>query len=185
MAYLEALGVDMEGPSLWVALELLQVPSIGEITREGFINGWKSTGVDPKVDAQKQHIARLTNSLIRDRDLLRKVYRYAFAAGKEKDQRSLAMDTALVYWEGLFKRPGLVWVGRTAHVNWLDEWTTFLRENWTRSVSRDMWNQTLEFSLKSIEDESLSFWNEDGAWPGVIDDFVAWFRRKSEMDVDA
>ncbi|KAL7625981.1 Scaffold-type E3 ligase [Parahypoxylon ruwenzoriense] len=185
MSYIELLDVDMEGPSLWVALELLQVPSIGETTREGFVNGWKLTGAEPKIESQKQHIARLTESLTRDRDLLRRVYRYAFVAGKEGDQRSLTLDTAIVYWDGLFKKPGQVWVGRVAGIDWLNEWKTFLREKWTRSVSRDMWNQTLEFALKSIEDESLGFWSEDGAWPGVIDDFVAWYRHKSEMDVDA
>lgn len=41
-----------------------------------------------------------------------------------------------------------------------------------------MWNQLFEFYLKSIEDETLSFWSEDGAWPGVIDDFVAYAKEK-------
>ena len=49
---------------------------------------------------------------------------------------------------------------------------------------------SLEFAVKSMEDEILSFWNEDGAWPSVIDDFVAWCRGKGigeaeTMDVDA
>jgi DCN1-like protein 1/2 len=79
---------------------------------------------------------------------------------------------------------------RTAHHNWLDLWTTFLKETWTRSVNKDMWNMSLEFAVKSMEDETLSFWNEDGAWPSVIDDFVAWCRGKGigeaeTMDVDA
>lgn len=48
---------------------------------------------------------------------------------------------------------------------------------------------TLEFASKSMADESLSFWNEDGAWPSVIDDFVAWCRTKgvgksAPIDVD-
>lgn len=48
---------------------------------------------------------------------------------------------------------------------------------------------TLEFAVKSLSDESLSFWNEDGAWPSVIDDFVEWCREKGigkadGMDVD-
>lgn len=85
----------------------------------------------------------------------------------------------------LFKKPGQAWVGGAAGVDWLAEWIAFLRGNWTRSVSRDMWNQTFEFAVKSREDESLGFWSEDGAWPGVVDEFVAWYRRKSEMDVDA
>ncbi|KAI2470533.1 DUF298-domain-containing protein [Annulohypoxylon bovei var. microspora] len=186
MQYLNSIGVDLEGASLFLAMELVQAPTIGEITRDGFIKGWNAQGgVDAKVEAQKLYFKRLASSLSTDRDLFRKVYRYAFVVGKEADQRALSLDNSIVYWEMLFKKPGQIWVGSVAGVDWLNEWITFLREKWTRSVSRDMWNQTFEFATKSMEDETLGFWTEDGAWPGVIDQFVAWFRQKSEMDVDA
>ncbi|CAJ2506798.1 Uu.00g079840.m01.CDS01 [Anthostomella pinea] len=184
MKYLQSLGVNIEDASLFIAMELFQAPSIGEIPRAGFVNGWKEAGVDAKPEAQKAHFRRLIASMPKDRELFRKVYRYTFVVGKEGDQRSLTLDNSIIYWDMLFKEPGQAWVGQSG-TKWLDEWSTFLRENWERSVNRDMWNQTLEFALKSIEDESLGFWNEDGAWPGVIDDFVAWYKRKSEMDVDA
>jgi DCN1-like protein 1/2 len=126
----------------------------------------------------------LASQMTRERDLFRKAYRYAFVAGKEGDQRALSLDMALLYWDTLFKKPGQSWIGSSTKINWLNEWKDFLHENWKRSVNRDMWNQTLEFAFKSIDDESLDFWSEDGAWPGVIDDFVAWYKRKSEMEVD-
>ncbi|KAI1456717.1 Cullin binding-domain-containing protein [Annulohypoxylon moriforme] len=185
MQYLNSIGVDLEGASLFLAMELVQAPTIGEITRDGFIKGWSGQGVDAKVEAQKQYFKRLVSTLSTDKDLFRKVYRYAFIVGKEGDQRALSLDNSIVYWEMLFKKPGQIWVGSLGGVDWLSEWIAFLREKWTRSVSRDMWNQTFEFAMKSIQDESLSFWSEDGAWPGVIDQFVAWYRQKSEMDVDA
>lgn len=119
-----------------------------------------------------------------------------FIVGKERDQRALALDTAITYWTLLFSPPGQKWVGHSARgsrssatsVDFLEEWKAFLAENWTRSVNRDMWNQTLEFAFKTMEDETLGFWSEDGAWPGVIDDFVAWYNKKkagAAMDVDA
>jgi DCN1-like protein 1/2 len=49
---------------------------------------------------------------------------------------------------------------------------------WTRSVSKDLWNQTLIFATKTLQDETLGFWSEDQAWPGIIDDFVVWCRDK-------
>lgn len=78
---------------------------------------------------------------------------------------------------------------KTSNRNWLELWKSFLNDKWTRSVNKDMWNMTLEFALKSLSDESLSFWNEDGAWPSVIDDFVDWCREQGigktdGMDVD-
>ncbi len=141
--------------------------------------------MEPRIDAQRNHFKQLTNELSSNPSLFRKVYRYAFVVGREGDQRALSLDNAILYWEMLFKKPGQVWVGSTGRIDWLSEWIAFLREKWTRSVSRDMWNQTLEFAFKSIEDETLGFWSQDGAWPGVIDDFVAWYKHKSEMDVDA
>lgn len=45
MNYLgEKLNISLENAELFVVLELLQAPSVGEITREGYINGWKSSG---------------------------------------------------------------------------------------------------------------------------------------------
>ena len=41
-----------------------------------------------------------------------------------------------------------------------------------------MWDQTGVFILKSLEDESMSWWTEDGAWPGVLVEFVAYVREK-------
>lgn len=97
------------------------------------------------------------------------------------------MDNAKVYWDVLFSPPGMAW--KTKNNDWLALWNSFLDEKWTRSVNKDMWNMAFEFALKSMEDESLSFWNEDGAWPSVIDDFVEWCRQKGiakveTMDVD-
>ena len=116
------------------------------------------------------------------------MYRYTFVAGKEGDQRALSLENATEFWKVLFSPPGMPW--RTASRDWLDLWMRFLDERWTRSVNRDMWNQTLEFAVRVMEEDSLAFWSEDGAWPSVIDDFVAWCKAKgigqaSEMDMDS
>lgn len=76
----------------------------------------------------------------------------------------------------LFNPPGRKWA--TASANWLDLWLDFLQKKWTKSVNKDMWNQTFEFFHKSMQDETLSFWSEDGAWPSVIDDFVAYIKEQ-------
>lgn len=44
MSYLSGLGANLENASLFVALDLVQASSIGEITRSGFVEGWKATG---------------------------------------------------------------------------------------------------------------------------------------------
>ncbi|CAI4219006.1 unnamed protein product [Parascedosporium putredinis] len=127
MTYLQNLNVNLENASLFVALEFFQAPSIGEITRKGFVEGWKNSGVTITQEGCAAHVKSLVSTLSRNPGYFKQVYR-------------------------------------------------FLKEKWTRSVNRDMWNMTLEFALRSMTDETLSFWSEDGAWPSVIDEFVAWCR---------
>jgi DCN1-like protein 1/2 len=43
MAYATALGVDPEKAGIFALMELIQAPSLGTITRKGFIDGWKAT----------------------------------------------------------------------------------------------------------------------------------------------
>lgn len=133
------------------------------------------------------HIQKLISSLSSDQALFKKVYKHAFVAGREGDQKALSVENALIYWGMLFSPPGMLW--KTRHHDWLELWKSFLDEKWTRSVNRDMWNMTIEFAYKTLSDESLSFWHEDGAWPSVIDDFVAWCQERGigkaeTMDVD-
>ncbi len=120
----------------------------------------------------RQRVLQLSS----DPAYFKKVYRYTFVAGKEADQRALALDNAVEFWRALFSPPGRPW--RTPARDWLALWMTFLGERWTRSVNRDMWNQVLEFANRTMEDDTLAFWAEDGAWPSVIDDFVAWCKAR-------
>jgi DCN1-like protein 1/2 len=188
MGYLSnELGINLENAELFVVQELLQAPSVGEIARKGYVDGWRSAGVGASHKEHASYLRGVIPSLSTDASVFRKVYKYAFITGREGDQKSLALDNALIYWGMLFSAPGLAW--KTPNHDWLALWKSFLDEKWTRSVNKDMWNMTLEFALKSMSDESLSFWNEDGAWPSVIDDFVAWCRNKGigkneTMDVD-
>lgn len=43
MKYLEQVNVSLENAELFVAIELVQAPTVGEITRQGFVDGWKET----------------------------------------------------------------------------------------------------------------------------------------------
>jgi DCN1-like protein 1/2 len=111
-----------------------------------------------------------------DINLFKRVYKHTFICSKERGQKALPLENAVVYWQMLFNPPGMKWA--TASTNWLALWLDFLDKKWTKSVNKDMWNQTFEFFQKSMQDETMSFWSEDGAWPSVIDDFVAYVKDK-------
>lgn len=128
------------------------------------------------ISKQKAYVADQVKKLSSDMALFKRVYRYTFICTREKGQKALLLENALIYWGLLFNPPGKPWV--TASTNWTELWSEFLKSKWSKSVNKDMWNQTFEFFQKTLQDETMSFWSEDGAWPGVIDEFVAYVKEK-------
>lgn len=123
-------------------------------------------------------------------DFFKRVYKQTFLIARIPGQKVVSLDMALEYWRLLFMAPSLSW--NTASTPWLTLWLEYLEAQWKKSISKDMWDQTGVFAMKSLEDESMSWWSEDGAWPGVLDEFVFYVRGKrgnaaggaeGEMDV--
>lgn len=124
-------------------------------------------------------------------DFFKRVYKQTFLIARLPGQKIVPLDTSFEYWRLLFTAPSLSW--NTANTPWLTYWLEYLETRWKKSVSKDMWDQTGVFALKSLEDESMGWWSEDGAWPGVLDEFVFYVRERrggtvvgeveSEMDV--
>lgn len=110
--------------------------------------------------------------------LLRTTYRHTFQLALTPGQKSLALDAAIEYWRLLFASgQGLDW--KSQSTPWFDWWLEFLEaEKPIKGVSRDIWNQMWEFVQKTTADETLGWWSEDGAWPGVVDEFVAWVKKR-------
>lgn len=161
---------------MFVVMDLVRAPAVGEITRQGFVDGWAATDLKTfSLSQQKKHVGALVDKFSSDATYFKKVYRHAFIAGKEEQQKSLAVDNALIYWKLLFTSPGRPWA--TAKHDWLSLWEQFITTEWTRSVNKDMWNQVYEFAAKTMADDELEFYSDQDAWPGVIDDFVVFYRK--------
>ncbi|KAK3986958.1 Cullin binding-domain-containing protein [Cladorrhinum sp. PSN332] len=195
--YISSLGADPNTYASLVVHEMLQAEELWRVTRTEFVNGWQRVNenypeVTPDHAAHKRFVKQSSDKVGKDKEYFKKLYQYAFNAGTEsvdgKRQKSMAMGTALGCWEALFDaKIGHAW--KTASINWLEIWQQFLSEKFfvndkfTRTVSKDLWNQTLVFANKTLEDESLGFWDEDQAWPGIIDDFALWCREQGIVKV--
>ena len=180
--YVRRLGVNHLNYELFVLLDIVQAEGLGQITRTGFIEGWKTAGasreykVDPTdIASQKKYARYCIDKIAREPATFKKIYQRAFLTGKEPQQKAIDKDIAIVFWDMLFDPTVHPW--QTRNVNWLDMWKSYLEEKWKRSVNKDMWSQTLIFAGKTMEDETLKFWSEDQAWPNVIDEFVLWCRK--------
>ena len=172
--YLTAIDVSLEDISALIAQEIIQSPGIGEMTREGFINGWSALGCET-IDKQKALIRTRRANLASPstRDILKNVYKHSFKLVlTQPNQKTINKETAVELWQLFFSPPSILW--RTAKHNWLAYWVEFLNQSSTKGVNADVWEQTFKFVEEVLRDEKLGWWDEMASWPGIIDEFVQW-----------
>ncbi|GES66533.1 DUF298 domain protein [Aspergillus terreus] len=177
MKYLGDIQVQLDEVACLGIAELLQSPSMGEFTREGFLNGWRRVGCD-SLEKMVAHGAALRSQIPSQPELFRRVYRYAFPLCRMQGQRNLQFEIAAEQWRLFFtpENGGVQW--NTASTPWLDWWIEFLEERGKRPINKDLWEQVEVFMRRTQEDEEFGWWSADGAWPGTLDDFVAWVQKK-------
>ncbi|PGH23773.1 hypothetical protein AJ80_02203 [Polytolypa hystricis UAMH7299] len=179
MRYLADIHVKLDEVVCLAIAELLRSPSMGEFTREGFVDGWKNVNCDT-LQKQTGYAATIRARLPNEPDLFRRVYRYTFAISRFGGQRNLSLEIATEQWR-LFFTPtngGIKW--NTSTTPWLDLWIDYLEHHWKRPINKDLWEQAEVFMRKTVDDESMAFWNPEGAWPGAIDEFVGFVKAKRE-----
>uniref|UniRef100_A0A673X3G1 DCN1-like protein n=1 Tax=Salmo trutta TaxID=8032 RepID=A0A673X3G1_SALTR len=145
----------------------LDAQSMGYFTLQEWLNGMGSLQCDST--------ERLRNSLDYLRSVLNNttnfklIYRYAFDFAREKDQRSLDLNTAKCML-------GLL-LGKTWSL--FPVFNQFLEQSKYKVINKDQWCNVLEFSRTINLD--LSNYDEDGAWPVLLDEFVEWYKEKEML----
>lgn len=134
----------------------------------------------PDLPTQKSHLPSLRHSLplpsTEPTSLFHRTYRHTFRLALSPGQRTLPLDTALEYFRLLLSPPSLAW--NTRSTPWLDLWLEYLQGKWKKAISKDVWEQTEVFVVKSLEDEGMGWWSEEGAWPSCLDEFVGFVRER-------
>ncbi|XP_041379711.1 LOW QUALITY PROTEIN: DCN1-like protein 2, partial [Gigantopelta aegis] len=133
-----------------------------EFTRQEFVEGLTRLGCDSIEKLRKR--CEILDKEIQDPQNFKDFYQFTFNFAKNPGQKGLDLDMAIAYWVSVFR-------GR---FKFLDLWCEYLRNHYKRAIPRDTWNLLLEFA--NTIDDTMSNYDEDGAWPVLIDEFVEYAR---------
>lgn len=79
MQYLTELGVALDEPAVLAILTELAAPTMGELGRDGFVQGWGALKCET-LQKQQSSVGLIRKRLFEDMDFFRKVYKHTFRA---------------------------------------------------------------------------------------------------------
>jgi len=160
--FLEDLNLDPSSRTVLIIAWKFKAVQQCEFTREEFVGGMTELGCD-SLDKLKSKLHHLDMEIL-DPNKFKEFYQFTFNYAKNSSQKGLDLQMAVAYWN-------IVLIDR---FKFLKLWNTFLQEHHNRSIPKDTWNLLLDFATTVNDD--LGNYDEEGAWPVLIDDFVEYAR---------
>jgi len=138
----------------------------GRITKEEFVRGMVRCECE-KLEDLATKLPSLVERVQSNDASFKEFYGFCWQFARESEtQKVLGLDEAIQTWE-------LLMTGRYSHLDW---WFEFLRESAPKGITKDQWSLFLDFTRQVSDD--MSNYDEDGAWPCLIDDYVEWAESK-------
>ena len=100
------IGLDDIGSLVFS--ELVSSPSLGKLTREGFVDGCVEVSAD-SIPKLRNAVLQRRSQLATDRELFKNVYNHTFVLGLGNNQKSLTPDIAIDLWRMVFSPAGFEW----------------------------------------------------------------------------
>ncbi|XP_054712334.1 DCN1-like protein 5 isoform X1 [Uloborus diversus] len=167
--FCEDIGVEPENIVMLVIAWKMEAKQMGFFTKSEWLRGLTDVECDSieKIRGKIDHL----RSLLNDPVTFKNIYRYAYDFARDKDQRSMDIETAKAMLQLLL---GRIWPLYSS-------FHQFLEQSKYKVINKDQWCNVLEFS-KTIKPD-LSNYDEDGAWPVLLDEFVDWLKTKNGRHV--
>ncbi|BFZ14564.1 hypothetical protein BsWGS_17603 [Bradybaena similaris] len=165
--FCEDIGVEPENIVMLVIAFKLGAKNLGFFTYDEWMLGM--------TDLQCDTIEKLQNrldylrALLNEPPLFKNIYRFAFDFAREKDQRCMDIETA--------KAMLSLVLGKSWPL--FSSFHQFLEQSKYKVINKDQWCNILEFS-RSIK-SNLDNYDEDGAWPVMLDEFVEWLKEERKQ----
>jgi len=159
---MQHLEIDAEDISIFIFAWKIRAKSLGVFTRTEFEEGLRRLRVD-SIEGLKERLNHMKNE-INDETNFKDFYQYLFDYARQPNSKTLPPDFAIVIWKIVLKN-------KFKHLN---KWITFIQEKHQKAISKDTWNQVLEFTR--VINDDMSNYDPTGAWPIVLDEFVEYLK---------
>uniref|UniRef100_A0A7S2C2E8 Defective in cullin neddylation protein n=1 Tax=Octactis speculum TaxID=3111310 RepID=A0A7S2C2E8_9STRA len=137
----------------------------GEISREEFEAGMTALTVDSMAGLTKI-LPSFSPGFLEHKEF-RDFYRFCFQFNREGTHKTIEKAIVMELLPMVLDKDRCVFI---------DEFITFLGVHSSSRITADQWNSFLEFSITIGAD--LSGYDDDSAWPVLLDEFVEWKREQ-------
>jgi len=158
--FLGDLQLDPSSRTVLIVAWKFKAATQCEFSREEFFSGMTELGCDT-IDKLKSKLPQIEMEIL-DATKFKEFYQFTFNYAKNPSQKGLELDMAVAYWN----------IVLTDRFKFLNLWNKFLHEHHNKSIPKDTWNLLLDFATTVNDD--LGNYDEEGAWPVLIDDFVEY-----------
>lgn len=162
--FCEDIGVEPENIVMLVLAWKMDAKQMGFFTLSEWLRGLTELQCDSisKIQNKIEYLRNILNEPVH----FKSIYRYAYDFARDKDQRSMDIETAKAMLQLVL---GRLWPLYSS-------FHQFLEQSKYKVINKDQWCNVLEFS-RTIKPD-LSNYDEDGAWPVLLDEFVEWLKSK-------
>jgi hypothetical protein len=161
--FFKDVNVDPEGVDTLAIAWHIRSTEMGLIVKDEFVKGFEGSGCSNIGDIKKR-VQNVVKSLT-DETQFKAFYKWIFLHVREDDKKkTIPAELAIALWQIIFKGK------RTRKMTLFPQWVKFCEtQSDMKYVSKDVWEQTYEFLNETT---SIANFDDNGAWPVCIDEFV-------------